>query len=269
MNKTNIAWTNFTWNPMSGCRRISPGCKYCYAFTVAENKRGTAAFPNGFDLTLRPHKLDEPRKLKTPSLVFVDSMTDLFWDEVDDDYRRRIFDVIDECPNHQFQILTKRPDHMVDWCRQRPLPGNVWAGVTVENQDYAWRVDRLRGLPAAVRFLSIEPLLGPLTLDWTGVHWAIIGGESGVHLHDPAVRAERALVEKIGKEWRPRADRADWVRRLRDDGLAAGANIFFKQWGGPTTNAAGRLLDDRTWDDLPPGPWVESFRQSRGLTPIV
>ena len=251
MNSTKIEWANNTWNVFSGCTKISPGCQNCYASQLAERLRGTRAFPNGFDLTVRPHKLIEPYKLKQPSLVFVNSMSDLFWDAVPNELRDQIVDVMESTPQHEYMVLTKRAEAMLAFSRRRRLPSNFWAGVSIENQRYAHRADLLRQVDAEVRFVSAEPLLGPLDLDLTGIHWVIVGGESGRHLHDPAKRGRRALVRKEGKRWVPREDRMQWVRDLRDTCESAGVAFFFKQWGGPAPKAGGNELDGRTWLQYP------------------
>lgn len=184
MNDTSIAWTEATWNPVSGCTEVSPGCDHCYAKTLAERYRGHAAFPNGFDITLRPHKLREPFKLKEPSRIFVNSMSDLFHRGIPLDYVRQILDVIRACPQHQFQVLTKRPVRAFHTLLELGLfgsamPQNMWLGVSVESQKFCSRIDTLREIPARVRFVSFEPLLERVDPDLTGIAWAIIGGESG------------------------------------------------------------------------------------------
>jgi len=250
MNTTAIKWTTLTWNPFSGCDKESPGCGFCYARRLAEDKRGTRAFPNGFDLTVRLHKLKEPFMLREPSRVFVNSMSDFFWEKVSDALRAAVIEVIRATPQHQYQILTKRAENMVRFAEQHPLPPNFWAGVSIESQDYASRVDLLRQVNVPIRFLSAEPLLGPLSLDYHGINWVIAGGESGPHLIDPKY-AHRALVEAVDGKWRPRAERMDWVRRIRDEALAGGARFFFKQWGGPKSSSGGNVLDGRVWEQLP------------------
>lgn len=250
MNKTGIAWTTVTWNPMSGCEKVSAGCAFCYAEQLAERKRGTKAFPNGFDLTIRPHKLREPYRLKQPSLVFVNSMSDLFWEKISDDYRDQVIDVMEDTP-HEYQVLTKRPEEMLRYSRRRKLPPNFWAGVSIENQANAYRLDMLRMVDAEIRFVSAEPLLGPLSLDLTGIHWLISGGESGSHLHKSELCAKRGIVMRDGKQWIARPECIDWVRSLRDQCAASGVKFFHKQWGGPMPNSAGRILDGRTWDEFP------------------
>lgn len=253
MNETAIPWTGRTWNPASGCVEISPGCKFCYAKTLAERYLGTSAFPNGFDLTIRPHKLREPHALKEPSLIFVNSMSDLFWEAIPDSYRDQVLDVIEATPRHQYQVLTKRPENMLRYSRRRRLPSNFWAGTSIESCLYAARADILRQVQAEVRFISAEPLLSPLVpaLKLDGLHWVITGGESGLHLKDAALRGRRGLAELVDGRWVPRADRAHWITDLRDACVAAGVKFFHKQWGGLRPTSAGRLVDGRTWDELP------------------
>ena len=250
MNRTRIKWTERTWNPNSGCAEISEGCKFCYAKTLAERYRGTKTFPRGFDLTLRPHKLLEPLKA-TPSMIFVNSMSDLFWEELTDEWRDQVIDVIEQTPWHQYQVLTKRPEEMLRYSRRRRLPPNFWAGVSVEHQRWASRVDILREVKAETRFISAEPILGPLRLRLDGIQWLIAGGESGTHLFNPAIRERRGLVDYDGKRWTPRKSRVPWVGELRDQCTARGVAFFFKQWGGRTPESAGRRLDGRHWDQFP------------------
>lgn len=262
MNETGIIWTEKTWNPMSGCQKISAGCKYCYALTLAEQKRGTLAFPNGFDLTIRPHKLREPFKLKEPSVIFTNSMSDLFWDKVPEDYRNQIVDVIEQTPQHEYQVLTKRPEAMLEYSKRRKLPPNFWAGTTIENQKSIHRLDILKQIDAEIRFVSFEPLIGRIeNPDMSGIQWAITGGESGVHLWKGHIAEERGLVRRNQtlKKWEVREDRADWIREIRDACLEAGTKFFHKQWGGHYPEAAGRELDGRTWNEMPrlPGERTE------------
>jgi len=256
MNETRINWTELTWNPASGCMKVSPGCKFCYADTLAENKRGTRAFPDGFDLTIRPHKLREPRRLKRPSLIFTSSMTDVFFDKIPDAYRHQIFDTIEATPQHRYQVLTKRPEAALAFSRVRRLPRNVWIGATIEHQDTANRADVLREIDASVRFISAEPLIGPLVLDLSGIAWLISGGESGAHLMKLEHLAARALVRRGDRSkgerlWMPHEDRVAWVRSLRDQCAAAGTAFWHKQWGGPRPDSAGRILDGREHDGMP------------------
>jgi protein gp37 len=255
MNNTAINWTQYTWNPASGCEVITEGCKYCYAKTLAENRRGTPAFPNGFDLTIRPHKLNEPLKLKRPSLIFVNSMSDLFWEKLPEDYRDQIIDVIEATPQHQYQVLTKRPERMLAYSQRRKLPPNFWAGATIESNRHAGRADLLRQIAVPIRFISAEPILDDLTqLDLAGIQWLITGGESGLHLRDASIRARRGLAEPINGKWQPRSDRYHWITQLVDATRLSGTAMWHKQWGGPTPHSAGRLVDGRTWDEMPTTP---------------
>lgn len=262
MNETGIIWTEKTWNPMSGCTPITEGCKFCYAQTLAEAKRGTSAFPNGFDLTMRPHKLREPFALKTPTLIFTNSMSDLFWDQVPNEYRHKIVDVIEQTPQHEYQVLTKRPEALLKFSKERQLPPNFWAGVTVESGRLLHRLDILREVRAEVRYVSAEPLLSAFgDPDLSGIHWMITGGESGTHLWDLAMCERRGLViyDRQLKKWLPRPDRIDWVREIRDACIAQRVKFFHKQWGGSYPEAAGRMLDGRTWNEMPrlPGQRTE------------
>jgi protein gp37 len=253
MNRTGIVWTDFTWNPFSGCKKISPGCQFCYAETMAERFRGGKGFPNGFDLTLRSHKLQEPLKLKKPTRIFVNSMSDFFLDEVEDEFRDQVVDVMEATPQHQYQVLTKRAETLLRYSQRRKLPPNFWAGVTVEDQIRSQRLDLLRQVKANIRFISAEPLLSPLTLNLEGIHWLISGGESGSHLRNPDIRAKRGLADysATDRQWFPRPDRIDWVRSLRDQCQVAGVAFLHKQWGGAKPESAGRELDGRTWDEYP------------------
>lgn len=257
MNQTGIIWTEATWNPMSGCQKISQGCKYCYAFTLAEQKRGTAAFPNGFDLTIRPHKLKEPFKLKQPTLIFANSMSDLFWDKVPDEYRHQIVDVIEQTPQHEYQVLTKRPEIMLEFSRRRKLPPNFWAGVTIEDQHAKEeRLNLLKQVEAEIRFVSMEPLISRITLeadDLDGISWVITGGESGNHLWNNGVCEKRGLVRynRTQKKWEVRADRYQWVKEIKDFCVDRNVKFFHKQWGGNYPEAAGRVLDGRFYSEIP------------------
>jgi protein gp37 len=228
-----IEWTDATWNPMRGCTKISPGCAHCYAETFAERFRGVPGHPfeQGFDLRLVPEALDLPLRWKRSRLIFVNSMSDLFLDGVPDSYIAKVFDVMQRSPQHRFQVLTKRAARMEAFTLRHPISPNVWLGVSVENADYTWRIDHLRRAPAHVRFLSVEPLLGPIpALDLRKIDWVIVGGESG------------------GKS---RPMNAAWVRQVRDQCSSAGVPFFFKQWGGFQKKKNGRDLDGRTWDEMP------------------
>jgi len=251
MNDTAIKWTEKTWNPASGCVPASEGCKYCYARSLAEQKRGTAAFPRGFDLTVRRHKLREPFAIKEPALIFVNSMSDLFWSEYPDDLRREAIEVMRATPRHTYQVLTKRPGRAVDFFEQVEAPPNLWLGATVESQRWTKRLDALRAAKVAHRFVSAEPLLTPLTLDLAGIEWVIVGGESGLHLRDAVVRGERGLSEPTARGWSPRSDRVDWVRDLRDQCGRSNVPFFFKQWGGVLPHSAGDLLDGVVHHEYP------------------
>ncbi len=228
-----IEWTEATWNPVTGCDKVSPGCAHCYAETFAERWRGVPEHPykQGFDLKLWPNRLDVPLRWRRPRRIFVNSMSDLFHAHVPKDFVAQIWDVMARCPQHIFQVLTKRPERMARWTLEHPPSRNVWLGTSVEDARVVHRIDRLRECRAHVRFLSLEPLIGPLPdLDLDGIHWVIVGGESGHH-HRPIDPS--------------------WVRDLRDQCHAAHVAFFFKQWGGRTSKARGRLLDDREWSEMP------------------
>jgi len=231
--KSGIEWTDATWNPVTGCTKVSPGCDHCYASTFAERFRGVPGHPyeNGFDLTLRPERLAQPQTWKRPHVIFVNSMSDLFHRDVPDDYIDSVFRTMVATPHHQFQVLTKRAERLERLARRLPFARNIWVGVSVESPDYYWRVKHLQHVPAAIRFLSCEPLLeatDDLPLD--GIHWVIVGGESG--------RGARAMHEV-------------WVHNIRAQCDARGVAFFFKQWGGVNKKKAGRLLDGRTYDEMP------------------
>jgi protein gp37 len=241
-DKSKIEWTEATWNPTTGCDRTSPGCDRCYALTLAKRLKamGVAKYQNdgdprtsgaGFGLTLHPDALDVPRRWRAPRTIFVDSMSDLFHHDVPLDYIRQVFDVIQDTPRHQYQLLTKRSKRLLELAHELVWPENLWMGVSVETSRYAFRIDHLRQVPAAVRFVSAEPLLGPLpALDLSGIDWLIAGGESG-----PGARP----VE------------LDWLRDLRDQCRRTGVAFHFKQWGGVTSKAGGRDLDGETYDEMP------------------
>ncbi len=237
--QSSIEWTEATWNPVTGCKKVSLGCKHCYAETFAERFRGVPGHPyeHGFDVQLRPERLMQPLEWKRPRLIFVNSMSDLFHEEVPVAFVKNVFDTMEAANWHTFQILTKRSKRLASLAPLLPWPDNVWMGVSVENQKWASRIDELRRVPAAVRFLSCEPLLGPLELNLEGISWVIVGGESGV-------RARRMNPE--------------WARSIRNQCAGANVPFFFKQWGAfdeagvrRGKKASGRLLDDRTWDQFP------------------
>jgi protein gp37 len=233
MATSRIEWTESTWNPLTGCTKISPGCKNCYAERMAKRLQamGLEKYQNGFRLTLHPDVLQEPLNWTKPQYIFVNSMSDLFHKDVPIDFILQIFDVMRRAHWHQFQILTKRAERLLELNALIDWPENVWMGVSVENADYSYRIDYLRQTNAAVKFLSLEPLLGPLQgLDLRGIHWVIAGGESGPHA---------------------RPLQADWVRSIRDQCQRQRVPFFFKQWGGTRKKKTGRLLDNRTWDEMP------------------
>jgi len=259
MNQTGIIWSESTWNPFSGCEKVSEGCKHCYAELIAEKYRGNKAFPNGFDLTLRPHKLNEPFKLKEPTLIFANSMSDLFWDKVPDDYRHKVIDVIEQTPQHEYQVLTKRPELMLKFSKERKLPKNFWAGTTIENQRNSHRMDTLNEVDAEIKFISAEPLIGELIFtdkQLEGIQWMITGGESGTHLWNSIICERRALVyyNREQKKWLPRKDKYHWIQSLRDQCIENDVKFFHKQWGGSYPEAAGRELDGETWNEMPRYP---------------
>jgi protein gp37 len=235
-NGSRIEWTEATWNPVTGCTKVSAGCKYCYAERMAKRLQamGQANYANGFTVTLHDHMLAHPLRWKKPRTIFVNSMSDLFHESVPLEFIQRVFDVMRRAPQHRFQVLTKRSARLAEVHAELPWPVNVWMGVSVESAVVVDRVDDLRRVPAHTRFLSLEPLLGPLgELDLTGIHWVIVGGESGP---------------------RARPVREEWVREIRDACLTAHVPFFFKQWGGRNKKRAGRVLDGAVWDELPAAP---------------
>lgn len=228
-----IEWTEATWNPVTGCTKISPGCTHCYAERMAERLQsmGQQNYRNGFKLALQPHMLELPLHWRRPQTVFVNSMSDLFHKDVPVEYIRDVFDVMRRAHWHRFQVLTKRSERLVELDAGTNWPENVWMGVSVESAAYTWRIDDLRATRAKLKFLSLEPLLGLLPhLDLREMGWVIVGGESGP---------------------RARPTDPDWVRDLRDQCLSARVPFFFKQWGGTNKKRTGRLLDGRTWDEMP------------------
>ena len=231
--KSAIEWTESTWNPVTGCDKVSPGCAHCYAETFAERWRGVPGHPyeQGFDLRLWPERLEQPLRWRRPRLIFVNSMSDLFHEDIPDEFVAEVFEVMREADWHTFQILTKRHERLVELGCQIDWPKNVWMGVSIENRRFVHRADHLRQVSAAMRFVSAEPLLGPLEgLDLSEIDWLIAGGESGPR-HRPV--------------------RVEWLRDLRDRCAEAEVAFFFKQWGGRTPKAGGRLLDDREWSGMP------------------
>jgi protein gp37 len=228
-----IEWTEATWNPVTGCHQVSPGCAHCYAKTFAERWRGVPGHPYeyGFDLQLWPHRLEQPLKWSRPRMIFVNSMSDLFHEGIPTDYIERVFDVMGRAEHHTFQILTKRHERLAELAPSLEWHPNIWMGVSIENRRFVHRADYLRSVDAAVRFISAEPLLGSLeNLDLSGIDWLIAGGESGPK-HRPV---------KVG-----------WLRELRDRCVDESVAYFFKQWGGVRSKSGGRVLDGRTWSEMP------------------
>jgi len=231
--KTSIEWTNMTWNPVTGCTKVSQGCKHCYAERMAIRLQamGNERYRDGFAVTLHDDLITLPRRWKSPRLVFVNSMSDLFHDAVPDSFIKRVFDVMNECQQHTFQILTKRSTRLRVLGQQLDWAPNIWMGVSVENGTVVNRIDDLRQTPCQVRFLSCEPLIGPLhNLNLTDIHWLITGGESG-----PGARPMDI----------------EWVRDIRDQCASAKVAFFFKQWGGVNKKKAGRTLDGEVYDEYP------------------
>lgn len=231
-----IEWTQATWNPSTGCTKISPGCKHCYAERLAERLQamGQPNYRNGFELTIHERMLEAPLRWRRPQLVFVNSMSDLFHEDMPLDFVLRVFEIMRLAHWHVFQILTKRSERVRELDPVLPWPQNAWIGVSVESEKYTSRIDDLRLTRARVRFLSLEPLLGPLPrLDLRGIHWVIVGGESG-----PGARPMKP----------------EWALSIRDQCLSARVPFFFKQWGGTRKKKTGRELEGRTWDEMPMVP---------------
>ncbi|MGH6662020.1 MAG: DUF5131 family protein [Rhodospirillales bacterium] len=236
-DNTAIEWTDATWNPVTGCTKISAGCDHCYAERFAERFRGVVghSFESGFDLTLRPARLQQPLLWKSPRMIFVNSMSDLFHKEIPFGYIDKVFDTMEKAQHHTFQVLTKRSSRMRKYVNQRfkdaPAPGNIWLGVSVEDGSKQSRIEHLRQTNASIRFLSLEPLIGPMgRINLDRIDWVIVGGESGPG-HRPVAK--------------------EWVREIKDQCLSANVAFFFKQWGGLHPKSGGRELDGRTWDDFP------------------
>ena len=235
-NSSSIEWTEATWNPLTGCTKVSPGCKHCYAERMARrlHAMGSESYQNGFNLTLHPRLLDLPLKWQRPCMIFVNSMSDLFHKDVPIGFIQQVFQTMVTAEQHKFQILTKRPERAVEVSVELPWPKNVWIGTSVENQSWVHRIDHIRLIPAEIRFLSLEPLLGPLReLELGGIDWVIVGGESGPK--------SRPMNEK-------------WVTEIRDQCVSANVPFFFKQWGGVHKKKAGRELEGRVWDEMPGAP---------------
>ncbi|MCI0708330.1 MAG: phage Gp37/Gp68 family protein [Ignavibacteriae bacterium] len=231
--QSSIEWTEATWNPVTGCDKVSPGCKHCYAERMAERLKamGSYRYRNGFEVTLHHDLVSLPLRWKEPKVIFVNSMSDLFHKEVPEFFIAQVFATMQKAHWHTFQILTKRSDRLLEISSRLPWPENVWMGVSVESPEYVFRVQQLAKVPAAVRFLSVEPLIAPIPyLPLEGIDWVIVGGESGPHA---------------------RPIKPEWVRQIR--GLCKGHKVkfFFKQWGGLNKKATGRVLDGRTYDQMP------------------
>lgn len=234
---TSIEWTDATWNPVTGCTKVSTGCDHCYAERFSERFRGTLGHPfeKGFDLTLRPERLDQPLRWRAPRMIFVNSMSDLFHKEIPNEFIASVCDTMERAHWHIYQVLTKRSSLMRDFLRQRypgtQGPPHMWFGVSIEDGSNKSRIRHLQETPASVRFLSIEPLIGPIgELDLAGIDWVIVGGESG-----PGARSMDT----------------GWVREVRDQCLEDGVAFFFKQWGGARPKSGGRDLDGREWSQFP------------------
>ncbi len=233
MSKSKIEWTESTWNPVTGCSKVSPGCKNCYAERMAHrlHAMGQENYRNRFKPTCHPHLVEAPLSWKKSKMVFVNSMSDLFHEDIPGKFIHDIFNTMSLATRHIFQVLTKRSLRLVELSRDLKFLANVWMGVTVENRDYISRVDHLRKTGAFIKFLSLEPLLGPLPdLDLKNIDWVIVGGESG-----PGARPMKK----------------EWVLEIKDKCHDANIPFFFKQWGGVNKKKAGRLLDDKTWDEMP------------------
>lgn len=233
MAASTIEWTQQTWNPSTGCNKVSAGCKFCYAERMTDRLQAMAVpkYEAGFQFRIHPDVLDYPKKLKKPTIIFVNSMSDLFHEQMPLDYLQAVFEVMADCPQHTFQVLTKRAERLAEWSPLLHWPPNVWMGVSVENQAMTSRIRPLVGSGAAIKFLSVEPLIGPIEdLPLIGIDWVIVGGESG-----PGARPMQQ----------------EWVLRIRDQCVAESVPFFFKQWGGTNKKVTGRLLDGRTWDEMP------------------
>lgn len=230
---SSIEWTESTWNPLTGCTKISPGCKHCYAERMALRLQamGQPNYSNGFELTIHERVLDLPLRWKKPQVIFVNSMSDLFHKDVPVEFIHRVFDVMRRASWHTFQVLTKRSDRLLELNEEIEWSPNVWMGASVENTNYTFRIDHLRATNAHTKFLSLEPLLGPLpNLNLDKIDWVIVGGESGPR--------SRPILK-------------GWVMDIRDQCLEAEVPFFFKQWGGYNKKRTGRLLENRTWDEMP------------------
>lgn len=245
---SHIEWTEATWNPVTGCNKISPGCKHCYAERLAERLQAMRQpnYRNGFELTTHEHMVEAPLHWRKPQTIFVNSMSDLFHKDVPTSFIQQVFAIMGQAHWHRFQVLTKRSERVLELSSVLPWKPNIWMGVSVENEEYTFRIEHLRKTGAHIKFLSLEPLLGPLNcLDLQGIQWVIVGGESG----------PRA---------RPMAPQ--WVTTIRDQCVSASVPFFFKQWGGTNKKRAGRLLEHRTWDEM---PIVLDVSQGQRSLPLV
>jgi protein gp37 len=235
MTRSSIEWTEQTWNPVTGCTKISPGCKFCYAEKFANrlHSMGADNYKHGFEPTLHPHMLEKPLRWKRPSIIFVNSMSDLFHKFVPETFIFAAFEIMNKAHWHQFQILTKRPERIVELNEKLVWTPNIWMGTSVENDGYAFRIELLRNTLAKIKFLSLEPLLGPLpNLNLKKIDWVIVGGESGS---------------------KARPMKAEWVLDIQEQCQKSNVAFFFKQWGGKNKKQAGRVLNGRTWDEMPKG----------------
>ncbi|GAE26991.1 bacteriophage protein gp37 [Halalkalibacter wakoensis JCM 9140] len=230
---SSIEWTESTWNPVTGCTKVSEGCKNCYAEAMAKRlvAMKNPRYINGFNVTLHHDLINKPLEWKKPRKIFVNSMSDLFHEDIPLDFIKDVFEVMNKASHHNFQVLTKRPHRVARIAHELNWSHNIWMGTSIENEDVLFRLHHLKKIPAAVRFLSCEPLLGPLSsLNLDGIHWVIVGGESGIGA---------------------RPMKADWVREIRDQCEVQNVAFFFKQWGGVQKHRHGRLLDDKTYDEFP------------------
>ncbi|HTS45760.1 MAG TPA: phage Gp37/Gp68 family protein [Puia sp.] len=233
MAQSHIEWTEMTWNPVTGCTKISQGCKFCYAEVMAKRLQamGIEKYANGFKLALHEDALKIPYTWKQPKIVFVNSMSDLFHKDIPFEFIKKVFDTMNGNPQHVFQVLTKRSDKLLEYSKKLNWGHNIWMGVSVENEKVLNRIIDLRKTKARVKFLSCEPLIGPLSnMNLKGIDWVIVGGESGRN---------------------PRPMKEDWVLDILDQCNATGVKFFFKQWGGTNKKKSGRSLLNRTWDDMP------------------
>lgn len=236
MAHSRIEWTELTWNPTTGCSKISQGCKFCYAEVMTKRLQamGLEKYQDGFKVRVHPEELLRPYEWKTSKVVFVNSMSDLFHEDIPLEYIKMVFGVMNNCRQHQFQVLTKRAERLAEFSTELRWTENIWMGVSVENQKVVERIKYLKKALAKIKFLSLEPLIGPLpNLDLTGINWVIVGGESGR---------------------RPRPMKPEWVKDIREQCEQAGVAFFFKQWGGTNKKKSGRLLDGKTYDAMPALP---------------